>query len=268
MSLLLCVEGEWKMEEVEGEVGPFSFLSPHFAFFSFLHPHTYPFGLKFLELRLVLPFTLGNVLSPCLLNVDGLHERNWGVADAKVRGFQGGTSGEESPCYCRRGERCSFDPWVRKTPWGRNWQPTPVFLPEESHGHWIGGSRALAPSCCFLVSDLLPLVSLLLPSSGCAAVKWEGQPWNRRRPWRVSNTDDDGLWVWGAREWEVAGPSGRRRGAGIFSKWQCSLGSPVWAESWWPRSFSNKVGSKKSIGLALEAHLYLWVCVFNPLSGG
>ena len=27
-----------------------------------------------------------------------------------------------------------FDPWVRKIPWRRAWQPTPVFLPEESHG--------------------------------------------------------------------------------------------------------------------------------------
>ena len=27
-----------------------------------------------------------------------------------------------------------FNPWVRKIPWGRKWQPTPIFLPEESHG--------------------------------------------------------------------------------------------------------------------------------------
>ena len=25
-----------------------------------------------------------------------------------------------------------FDPWVRKIPWRKAWQPTPVFLPEES----------------------------------------------------------------------------------------------------------------------------------------
>ena len=28
-----------------------------------------------------------------------------------------------------------FDPWVGKIPWRRDWQPTPVFLPGESHGH-------------------------------------------------------------------------------------------------------------------------------------
>ena len=31
-------------------------------------------------------------------------------------------------------ERCGFDPWVGKIPWRRAWQPTPVFLPGESHG--------------------------------------------------------------------------------------------------------------------------------------
>ena len=39
--------------------------------------------------------------------------------------------GKESTCQCRR---CEFDPWVRKIPWRRRWQPTPVFLPGESHG--------------------------------------------------------------------------------------------------------------------------------------
>ena len=29
---------------------------------------------------------------------------------------------------------CGFDPWVRKILWRRAWQPTPVFLPGESHG--------------------------------------------------------------------------------------------------------------------------------------
>ena len=30
--------------------------------------------------------------------------------------------------------RPGFDPWVWKIPWRRKWQPTPVFLPGESHG--------------------------------------------------------------------------------------------------------------------------------------
>jgi len=31
-------------------------------------------------------------------------------------------------------KRHGFNPWVRKIPWGRAQQPTPVFLPRESHG--------------------------------------------------------------------------------------------------------------------------------------
>ena len=29
--------------------------------------------------------------------------------------------------------RPGFDPWVKKIPWRRAWQPTPVFLTGESH---------------------------------------------------------------------------------------------------------------------------------------
>ena len=31
-------------------------------------------------------------------------------------------------------QRPGFDLWVRKIPWRREWLPTPVFLPGESHG--------------------------------------------------------------------------------------------------------------------------------------
>ena len=42
-------------------------------------------------------------------------------------------SGKGSACQCRRHK---FNPWVRKIPWRRKWQPTPVFLPGEFHGQW------------------------------------------------------------------------------------------------------------------------------------
>ena len=50
-------------------------------------------------------------------------------------------SGKEPACQCqcRRCKRCGFDPWVRKIPWKRVWQPTPVFLPGEypmDRGAW------------------------------------------------------------------------------------------------------------------------------------
>ena len=42
--------------------------------------------------------------------------------------------GKESACQCKRHRRCRFEPWVRKVPWRRKWQPTLVFLPVKSHG--------------------------------------------------------------------------------------------------------------------------------------
>ena len=50
------------------------------------------------------------------------------------KGFPGGASGKETTCHCRRHKRHGFDPWVGKMPWRRAWQPTPIFLPGESHG--------------------------------------------------------------------------------------------------------------------------------------
>ena len=46
----------------------------------------------------------------------------------------GGASGKEPGCQCRRPKRRGFDPCVGKIPWRRARQPTPVFLPGESHG--------------------------------------------------------------------------------------------------------------------------------------
>ena len=50
-------------------------------------------------------------------------------------GLPGGTSGKKSTCQFRRCKRHGFDPWVRKMPWRRKWQPTPILLPGKSHGH-------------------------------------------------------------------------------------------------------------------------------------
>ena len=41
------------------------------------------------------------------------------------------------PADAGRHKRCRFDPLVRKSPWGRKWQPTPVFLPQKFHGEKI-----------------------------------------------------------------------------------------------------------------------------------
>ena len=53
---------------------------------------------------------------------------------SSFRGFRGGASGKEPACQCRRCKRNGFNPWVKKIPWKRAWQPTLVFLLGESSG--------------------------------------------------------------------------------------------------------------------------------------
>ena len=42
-------------------------------------------------------------------------------------------SAKESACQYRKCKGHGFNSWVRKIPWSRKWQPTPVFLPGEFH---------------------------------------------------------------------------------------------------------------------------------------
>ena len=58
-----------------------------------------------------------------------------------------------------------FHLWVRKMPWRRKWQPTPVFLPRKSHflGHWhLAGYSPWDCKYPYTVSPH-PMPSLRLP---------------------------------------------------------------------------------------------------------
>ena len=52
----------------------------------------------------------------------------------KLLEFPGGSDGKKKKkkvhLQCRRS---GFNPWDRKIPWSKEWQPTPVFLPGEFH---------------------------------------------------------------------------------------------------------------------------------------
>ena len=48
-----------------------------------------------------------------------------------ARGFPDGSEGKESALQCGRH---GFDLWVKKIPWRRECQPTPISWPGESHG--------------------------------------------------------------------------------------------------------------------------------------
>ena len=58
---------------------------------------------------------------------------NW-FLDPLIQRLPWWFSGKESACTVRRHRRPGFNPWVRKIPWKRKWQPTPVFLPGKVHG--------------------------------------------------------------------------------------------------------------------------------------
>jgi len=57
-------------------------------------------------------------------------------------GFPGGVMVKNLPASAGDVKRLRFNSWVRKIPWRRAWQPTPVLLPGESHGQ-----RSLAGYC-------------------------------------------------------------------------------------------------------------------------
>ena len=83
-----------------------------------------PGGLQFIELQRV-----GHDWS------DFVCKQEW------LKDLPGGWVVKKYACYCSRHRRFGLDPWVRKIPWRRNWQPTPVFLP----GNPIDSGAWLAP---------------------------------------------------------------------------------------------------------------------------
>ena len=95
--------------------------------------------------------------------------------------------------------RPGFDPCIRKIPWRRKWQPTPVLLPGESHG-W----RNLLTHAMGLPSGS--------DSKESACRRPRFNPWIRRSPWR--------------REWLPTpvfflGAFHGQRSLGGYSPWGC-----------------------------------------------
>ena len=95
--------------------------------------------------------------------------KKWGVSICA--GLPRWLSGKESACQCRG---CGFEPWVRKIPWKRKWQPTPVFLPGESYGQ--RSLAAYSPWCCRVRYDSVTKQQ----KSICADMEWS----LRKVPWR------------------------------------------------------------------------------------
>ena len=148
---------------------------------------------------------------------------NW--AQWEESGFPWWLSGRESACWCRRCRRRGFDPWVRKIPWRRKWQPAPVFLPGESHGQ--GSLVGYSLSGCHRVRH-----DLMTKHQCVRVIQWKSQrewlpaerqmsrkPWQQCRAWSVLETNSrpsvPGAW-WAERR------GGRRGGSG----WPCWVSQP------------------------------------------
>ena len=66
----------------------------------------------------------------------------------KGRGFSGGTSGKGPTCQSKRYKRCGFNPWIRKIPWRRAWQPLQYSCQENpmDRGAWRATVHEVAKS--------------------------------------------------------------------------------------------------------------------------
>ena len=96
-----------------------------------------------------------------------------------TKGFLGGSVGKELACNagnCLQCRRHGFDSWVRKIPWRRKWQPTPVFSPGEFHGQrsLVGYS---AWGCKELDMTEWLTLSLSQPSGSNASWQWIHTMW-------------------------------------------------------------------------------------------
>ena len=113
----------------------------------------------------------------------GLYKRWLTGSPNPVCGLPGGTSGEDPACQCRRPMRSGLDPWVRKIPWRRKWQPTPDLLPgelwtEKPGGLQCTGQQRVGPDWAQHIIDLVWRCSVhtsLPGSEGSVMPPWPTQ---------------------------------------------------------------------------------------------
>ena len=91
--------------------------------FIFFFPNIYP-GVEFLDHMVTLFLIFKG--APILFSIVAVPI----YIPTNCAGFSDGSDGKESACNVRY----PGYPWIRKIPWRRKWQPTPVFLTGESHG--------------------------------------------------------------------------------------------------------------------------------------
>ena len=110
-------------------------------FFQFVACHfilmTFPFSEKFLKILVKFKLSLLSFIDPAFgiisknLSACSMSSRFSLILYAYLVHFPGGSDGKSTCLQCGRP---GFDPCIGKIPWRRKRQPTPVLLPEKSHG--------------------------------------------------------------------------------------------------------------------------------------
>lgn len=71
---------------------------------------------------------------------------SWSKSSFKQWELQSGASGKKSPCQCKRCKRSGFDPCVRKIPWSRKWQTTPMLAWKISWAEELSRLQSVGPA--------------------------------------------------------------------------------------------------------------------------
>ena len=100
----------------------------------------------------------------------GSHQLSISHIEVRIWDFHGGSVVQNQSA--NGGDTDGFNPGVRKIPWRRNQQPTPVFLPRKSHrqrslvgyspwGHRVGLNLTTKHVCIYVHPKLSALTTLL-----------------------------------------------------------------------------------------------------------
>ena len=103
----------------------------------YIHIYYFSDALHYRSLQATECSSLWYTAGPCLIFISycvSVNPKSLICTSPLSLRFAGDTSSKELSCLCRGSKRWELDPWVKKIPWRRARQPTPVFLPGESHG--------------------------------------------------------------------------------------------------------------------------------------
>ena len=154
-------------------------------------------------------------LFPCISPLDPHNSRRCVVFIGLPRWW----SGRESTCQCRRCKGRRFDPWVRKIPQRREWQPPPYSCLENSmdRGTWWAAVHGVSKSQTWLSMHANTYTIYYQPSG------WMRKP----KPWMVRELALEARQEWQSWWSLVPGPT-LRLVLRVRDIWASPLRRSVW----------------------------------------